>query len=139
VFVLSQFPTTIPQFSVRYMAPEVAMEQCYSEKADVYSFGILLWQLLSLETPYGKLHGSKIEYSVCHLGLRPKVDPSWSPPMLKLLEDCFARDALRRPSMEVICTVLEREANSLTDKKLRDEEWMNASKTAQSERYFDAM
>jgi serine/threonine protein kinase len=121
------------------MAPEVAMELCYSEKADVYSFGILLWQLLSLETPYGKLHGGKIEYSVCHLGLRPKLDPSWSPPMLKLLEDCFASSAPRRPSMQTIYTVLQREANSLADRKLRDEEWMDASKTAQSERYFETM
>jgi serine/threonine protein kinase len=119
------------------MAPEVAMEQCYSEKADVYSFGILLWQLLSLEAPYGKLHGGKIEYSVCHLGLRPKLDSSWPIPILKLLEDCFTRDAGIRPSMETICAVLQREANSLVDKKLRDEEWMDAGKTAQSERYFE--
>ncbi|KAG7349394.1 serine/threonine protein kinase [Nitzschia inconspicua] len=123
--------------TIRYMAPEVAMEQSYTEKADVYSFGILLWQIMSLETPYGKLHGGKIEYSVCHLGLRPKLDPSWPPSVLKLLEDCFARNPPRRPSMEVICTLLQREANSLADKKIRDEEWMDKSKTAQSERYFE--
>jgi serine/threonine protein kinase len=119
------------------MAPEVAMEQTYTEKADVYSFGILLWQILSLEVPYGKLHGGKIEYSVCHLGLRPPIDSSWSKTLRKLLEDCFAGQP-RRPSMEVVCTVLRREANSLADKKLRDAEWMDASKTAMSERYFDS-
>lgn len=119
------------------MAPEVATEQSYSEKADVYSFGILLWQMLALETPYEHLHGGKIEYSVCHLGLRPKLDQSWPPSMLKLLQDCFDRYPSKRPSMEVVCSVLEREANSLADKKLRSQEWMDASKTAQSARYFE--
>ena len=119
------------------MAPEVAMEQSYSEKADVYSFGILLWQLLSLDTPYGKLHGGKIEYSVCHLNLRPKLDNTWPKPMIKLLEDCWARNPPRRPTMEVVCSALQREASSLADKKMRDQEWMDASKTALSARYFD--
>lgn len=127
----------VPSCEVRYMAPEVAQEQSYSEKADVYSFGIMLWQLLSLETPYGKLHGGKIEYSVCHLNLRPKLDNTWPKPMIKLLEDCWARNPPRRPTMEVVCSALEREASSLTDKKMRDQEWMDASKTALSERYFE--
>ncbi len=117
------------------MAPEVAMEGHYSEKADVYSFGVLLWQHLSLETPYDRMHGGKIEYAVTHLGLRPKIDPTWPEVLRKLLEDCFAGPP-RRPSMEVICAVLRREANALADKKLRDAEWMDASKTALSARYY---
>jgi serine/threonine protein kinase len=32
--------------SLRYMAPEVALRRPYSEKADVYSFGILVWQVI---------------------------------------------------------------------------------------------
>mmetsp|Transcript_14376 Transcript_14376/g.26940 ORF Transcript_14376/g.26940 Transcript_14376/m.26940 type:complete len:489 (+) Transcript_14376:270-1736(+) len=122
--------------TIRYMAPEVAMEHNYTEKADVYSFGILLWEILSMETPYGKLHGGKIEYSVCHLGLRPKIDPKWPSALRRLLEDCFAGQP-RRPGMEVICTVLRREANELADKKLRDSEWMDSSKTAMSARYYE--
>ena len=119
--------------TIRYMAPEVAMEQTYTEKADVYSFGILLWQLMSLESPYGRMPAQKIEYSVCHLGLRPKIDASWPEPIQKLLEDCFASQP-RRPSMDQVCTVLRREANSLGDKKLRDKEWKAASKTTMSAR-----
>jgi serine/threonine protein kinase len=31
--------------SLRYMAPEVALEKAYNHKVDVYSYGILLWQV----------------------------------------------------------------------------------------------
>eukprot|EP00522_Entomoneis_paludosa_P012356 CAMPEP_0172453070 /NCGR_PEP_ID=MMETSP1065-20121228/10542_1 /TAXON_ID=265537 /ORGANISM="Amphiprora paludosa, Strain CCMP125" /LENGTH=651 /DNA_ID=CAMNT_0013205233 /DNA_START=196 /DNA_END=2151 /DNA_ORIENTATION=- len=36
----------------RYMAPEVIQEQPYGFSADVYSFGILIWQVLALERPF---------------------------------------------------------------------------------------
>ena len=38
--------------SLRYMAPEVALEKPYNSSVDVYSFGILFWQITSLETPF---------------------------------------------------------------------------------------
>lgn len=34
--------------SMRYMAPEVALKKPYNEKADVYSFGILLYEIVAL-------------------------------------------------------------------------------------------
>jgi serine/threonine protein kinase len=119
------------------MAPEVAMEERYTEKADVYSFGILLWQVVALKEPYGRLHGGKIEYSVCQLGLRPEIDPGWPLAIIKLLENCFARQPAKRPSMDVVCAVLQREACSLSDKKFHDQEWLQASKSALSARYYD--
>ena len=38
--------------SLRYMAPEVALKQPYNEKADVYSFGIMVWQMARDRIPY---------------------------------------------------------------------------------------
>ena len=48
--------------TVVYMAPEVALRQLYNEKVDVYSFGILFWQLLSGENPFaGMSHEQHME------------------------------------------------------------------------------
>ena len=54
--------------SIQYMAPEVFVSAHYTEKSDVYSFAIILWELLSRETPYDKL--SQFEPSLLH---------NWSP------------------------------------------------------------
>jgi len=42
--------------SLRYMAPEVAANQPYNEKADVYGYGVILWEMLANDLPYKKLH-----------------------------------------------------------------------------------
>lgn len=128
-----RFELTGDTGTIRYMAPEVALNQPYTEKADVYSFGILLWQILSLEEPYGRMPSARIEYSVCNLGLRPKIEPSWSNALRRLLQDCFAGQP-RRPSMEVGCSVLRREVNSLGGKKLVDEGLIDSSRSAMSAR-----
>jgi serine/threonine protein kinase len=36
------------------MAPEVGMEEPYNELCDVYSFGVLFWEMMTLSKPYGK-------------------------------------------------------------------------------------
>lgn len=38
----------------RYMAPELLEGKPYNEKADVYSFGILAWEILSQKLPYSE-------------------------------------------------------------------------------------
>jgi mitogen-activated protein kinase kinase kinase 9 len=38
------------------MAPEVISSQDYTEKADVFSFGIILWEIASREPPYKSIY-----------------------------------------------------------------------------------
>ncbi|CAE7533552.1 HT1 [Symbiodinium microadriaticum] len=45
--------------SLRYMAPEVALRKPYNEKADVYSFAILLWQMGRDKVPFKGLSRSE--------------------------------------------------------------------------------
>jgi serine/threonine protein kinase len=37
------------------MAPEVGRKQPYNEFCDVYSFGVLVWEMMALKKPYGKI------------------------------------------------------------------------------------
>jgi serine/threonine protein kinase len=60
--------------SRRYMAPEVCFSQPYNEKADVYSFGILLYQVTSLVTPFDGFSMGRHERYVLRDGHRPDVN-----------------------------------------------------------------
>merc|ERR1712238_488848 len=67
----------------RYMAPEVGLGQGYGLPVDVYSFGILLWEICSLTKPFCKIKSAaEFHKTVFEKGSRPKVAKSW-PPVLK--------------------------------------------------------
>jgi serine/threonine protein kinase len=94
--------------SLRYMAPEVALRLRYNEKADVYSFGILLWQMAKDKVPFKGMNRTEFMNRVARKGERPKLDKSWSPEFVHLLEACWHVDHEQRPSFEMICHILTR-------------------------------
>jgi serine/threonine protein kinase len=50
-----------------YMAPEVLSSGRVTEKADVYSFGVLLWELVTGKTPWAEHTSFQVIYQVCTL------------------------------------------------------------------------
>jgi len=60
--------------SRRYMAPEVCFNDPYNEKADVYSFGMMLYQVASLVTPFDGYSSYDHEKEVLRGGYRPDID-----------------------------------------------------------------
>lgn len=84
---------------LRYVAPEVLNGQPYNEKADIYSMGILFWQLLTGKTPFSKLTSAESFFTdVASGGLRPKIDGRTDPIVAKLIQSCWRADHTLRPS-----------------------------------------
>ena len=95
--------------SSRYMAPEVHLSKPYNLSCDVYSFSILLWQILSLEKPFRKMNYRTHTEKVVIKGRRPKIDSSWTLPIQELLKDGWNADLHKRPKMARILAVVESE------------------------------
>lgn len=70
-----------------YMAPEVALSQPYTEKVDIYSFGVILWQLLTGQTPFADLSEEEYIEKVAKGGLRPNLSNNFSSHHTKLEAD----------------------------------------------------
>lgn len=92
--------------SLRYMAPEVADGLPYNAKADVYSFGILLWELVAGKKPFDGLDRALFYERIVHGGERPLIRSKWPPLLAELLRDCWDADMRRRPSFRTIATRL---------------------------------
>ncbi|GFR51773.1 hypothetical protein Agub_g14229 [Astrephomene gubernaculifera] len=92
--------------TVTVMAPEVILGR-WSKASDVFSFGILLWQLVTSEpVPYSKLTVPQILIGVSQGSLTPTWPPSAHPALVRLGRACLATNPEKRPSFEAIVKVL---------------------------------
>ena len=94
-----------------WMAPEVLNDSQYSLPADVYSFGIVLWELIARETPYKNLSPTVIPYQVLTMEKRPDLQAIQNncPEELKnLVVSCWSQIASNRPTFRDIITLLNR-------------------------------
>lgn len=91
----------------QWMAPEVIAGYKYTEKADVFSYGIILWELATRQPPYYGIDGSEVSIRVVKEDLRPKISKDQemkSPPeFINLMKKCWDRDPRERPQfIEII-------------------------------------
>ncbi len=106
--------------STRYMAPEVYFEKPYNQKVDVYSFGILFYQILALCTPFEGLTVKSFPKMVFQKEARPSPDPKWPLGITNLMKRCWSTKISERPSMEEVSEVLFAEISSNTDEEVID-------------------
>eukprot|EP00584_Thalassiosira_punctigera_P023141 CAMPEP_0172558664 /NCGR_PEP_ID=MMETSP1067-20121228/80201_1 /TAXON_ID=265564 ORGANISM="Thalassiosira punctigera, Strain Tpunct2005C2" /NCGR_SAMPLE_ID=MMETSP1067 /ASSEMBLY_ACC=CAM_ASM_000444 /LENGTH=921 /DNA_ID=CAMNT_0013348069 /DNA_START=311 /DNA_END=3073 /DNA_ORIENTATION=+ len=97
----------------RYMAPEVALKLGYGKEVDVYSFGMLLWEICALDKPFDSIQSvDEFHDLVVLCGRRPSlnIDPLWTPSLKNLMCRCWSTDPLDRPTMcetkALLCNVL---------------------------------
>lgn len=62
--------------SLRYMSPEVARYLPYNLSADIYSYGVLLWHIYTMEMPFGDMTRSAHSHLVVYGGERPTCPSS---------------------------------------------------------------
>jgi serine/threonine protein kinase len=91
--------------TLRYMAPEVARHQHYNVSADVYSFGMVSFELLSLEKPFDGWTRDLHSEFVCTRGLRPEINNTLHPipaEMKMILEQAWSSVPSNRGTMAQI-------------------------------------
>ena len=93
----------------RYMSPEQLLGESVTDQSDVYSLGILGYELLTLKAPYEGKTG--VQMVAAHLKKEPipltELRPDADPFLAELLERCLSKNPLHRPRASEVAKVLE--------------------------------
>ncbi|XWS35097.1 hypothetical protein CRYUN_Cryun21dG0096900 [Craigia yunnanensis] len=102
-----------------WMAPELLNGSSIrvSEKVDVFSFGIALWEILTGEEPYASMHCGAIIGGIVNNTLRPPIPERCDPGWRKLMEECWSFDPEARPSFTEITNRLRHMSAALQPKR----------------------
>ena len=110
-----------------WIPPEELLGQAITTKADVFSFAMILWELLTCEEPFAdRLRGPGVSESVQSMrqmeisvqNLRPEIpdnlrqlfnipEEQWTV-LVGLIEKCWKTDAFERPDFAEVKTALEK-------------------------------
>ncbi|KAM6973581.1 mitogen-activated protein kinase kinase kinase 10 [Aplochiton taeniatus] len=85
-----------------WMAPEVIKLSLFSKSSDVWSFGVLLWELLTGEVPYREIDALAVAYGVAMNKLTLPVPSTCPEPFALLLSECWSPNPHSRPSFTSI-------------------------------------
>ncbi|PSS30004.1 Serine/threonine-protein kinase [Actinidia chinensis var. chinensis] len=99
----------------RWMAPEVIEHKPYDHKADVFSFGIVLWELLTGELPHSLLTPLQAAVGVVQQGLRPTIPKHTNQKLAELLERCWQQNPTLRPNFSEIIEILQQISKEVGD------------------------
>ncbi|KAK2583473.1 hypothetical protein KPH14_009442 [Odynerus spinipes] len=93
--------------SAAWMAPEVFEGSRYTEKCDVFSWGVILWEVLSRKKPFDEIGASayRIMWAV-HIGQRPPLIEGCPKPIEELMTRCWQKCPEDRPSMDEVVRIM---------------------------------
>ena len=89
--------------TLQYMAPEAMSQSVYTEKSDIYAFGIVAYEILFENIAFEGMEGFELINSVVNKNVRPNIGHDFGEDVKKLLTRCWAQEPEERPSAEQIC------------------------------------
>lgn len=88
--------------SAAWMAPEVFASSSYTEKCDIFSWGIILWEIISRRKPFEHIGNALCVLWAIYTGKRPPLIEGCPKPLEKLMVDCWNKKPDERPSMQEV-------------------------------------
>lgn len=93
--------------TIFWMAPEMFQgDGTYTNAIDIYSYGVLLWEMAARETPYNELESWAIPTKVVE-GLRPTIPKDCPKEFASLIEECWQNNPSLRPTFSEITDKLK--------------------------------
>eukprot|EP00028_Trichosphaerium_sp_Am-I-7-wt_P011672 CAMPEP_0168539210 /NCGR_PEP_ID=MMETSP0405-20121227/21686_1 /TAXON_ID=498012 /ORGANISM="Trichosphaerium sp, Strain Am-I-7 wt" /LENGTH=449 /DNA_ID=CAMNT_0008568717 /DNA_START=365 /DNA_END=1714 /DNA_ORIENTATION=+ len=98
-----------PKGNIMYMAPEVMMGKSYNQSADVYGYGLILWEIITgqfWEPPLEFSQKATYKKFICKLEERPPIPERVSPILKNLMMKCWSPKPSERPQFKEVIALL---------------------------------
>ena len=100
----------------KYTAPEHLKEKnlivkSFNKGSDIYSFGIILWELIENKKAFENLNIKELSLYVVERQSRPKISEVINENLSQLIRACWQEEVEKRPNFKVICKILEQNIN----------------------------
>ncbi|GBB86717.1 hypothetical protein RclHR1_01310013 [Rhizophagus clarus] len=90
-----------------YIAPEVLRGKPYTKAADIYSFGIIMWEMTSGVPAFCDIpHDFNLCLNIC-MGDRPKIIEGTMPEYVELMKRCWDNDPKKRPTADELSEIFD--------------------------------
>jgi len=90
-----------------WLAPEVLEDKMFTEKADVYAFGVILWEMVARQQFFAsEKFMAQLEKKVIS-GLRPTIPGTCLPEVAELINECWHGNSEARPAFKVVASRIE--------------------------------
>ena len=85
---------------VSYIAPEVLQGKKKTKESDVYSVGMLMWEIFAGYPPFDdRAHNYHLILQICE-GLRPPISPEIPEDYAQMMQKCWDADPSKRPNID---------------------------------------
>ena len=102
--------------TVSWVAPELFAKKLYTEKADVYSYAIILWELVTRQMPFGDIEAFSVPLMVSR-GERPDLSKDIPIEWRKLIKACWHQKPTSRPAFKKILVKLRSMLTALREER----------------------
>ncbi|XP_075516801.1 putative serine/threonine-protein kinase SIS8 [Primulina tabacum] len=103
--------------TAEWMAPEILRNEPSNEKCDVYSFGVILWELFTLRQPWGGMNPMQVVGAVGFQHRRLEIPDNMDPVVADIIRKCWQTDPKLRPSFTEIMALLKPLQKTITSKQ----------------------
>src|SRR5207248_9302365 len=84
---------------IPYIAPEVLQGKKNTKQSDVYSIGMIMWEIFAGQPPFDdKAHDRHLILQICE-GLRPPILPNMPDDYAQMMQKCWDMVQLKRPTI----------------------------------------
>ena len=88
---------------IPYIAPEVFRGGKNTKESDVYSIGMLMWEIFAGHPPFDDMaHDPGLVLKICEEGLRPPLLSNMPIDYVQIMERCWDADSSKRPTIEEV-------------------------------------